>query len=136
MGNLHRNSLAGHKVLCLVDGCHSASANHALDLQSAVQGFVRLHFGDHAGRESSMDSLQNGDSLVMLWLVSWSTRTAYTASLSPDPWRSAREISYGKILSRRSTELFEFANGQLVGGLRESIDRFLETLIGVQIPGV
>ena len=39
-------------------------------------------------------------------------------------------------MSRRSTELFEFANGQLVGGLRESIDRFLETLIGVQIPGV
>jgi hypothetical protein len=33
-----------------------------------------LHFGDHAGRESSMDSLQNGDSLVMLWLVSWLTR--------------------------------------------------------------
>src|SRR5271166_485303 len=74
MGNLHRNSLAGHKVLCLIDGCHSASANQALDLPSAVQGFVRLHFGDHAGRESSMDSLQNGDSLAMLWLVSWLTR--------------------------------------------------------------
>src|SRR5580693_10143700 len=96
MGNLHRNSLAGHKILCLVDGCHPAAANHALDLQSAVQGFVRLHFGDHAGRESSMDSLHNGDSLVMLWLVSWSTRTARTASLSPQPWRSAREMSYGK----------------------------------------
>ena len=49
-------------------------ANQALDLPSAVQGFVRLHFGDHAGRESSIDSLQNGDSLVMLRLVSWLTR--------------------------------------------------------------
>ena len=39
-------------------------------------------------------------------------------------------------MSRRSTELFEFENGQRVGELRESIDRFLETLIRVQIPGV
>jgi hypothetical protein len=36
----------------------------------------------------------------------------------------------------QSTELFEFENGQRVGELRESIDRFLETLIRVQIPGV
>jgi hypothetical protein len=43
-------------------------------------------------------------------------------------------MSCGKILSRRSTKLF----GSKVASAseRESIDRFLETLIGVQIPGV
>jgi hypothetical protein len=82
-----------------------------------------------------MDSLQNGDSLVMLGSLVGQLVQPAPHRCPPVPWRSAREMRCGKICHAECTS-FRVENGQRDGGLRESIDCFLETVIGVQIPGV
>ena len=83
-----------------------------------------------------MDSLQNGDSLVMLGSLVRQLVQPAPHRCPPTPWRSAREMSYGKSFCHAECTSFRVENGQRVGGLRESIACFLETVTGVQIPGV
>jgi len=75
-----------------------------------------------------MDSLQNGDSLVMLWLVSWLTRYSLHRIVVTRALAFGKRNELRKDFVAQKYEVFRFESGQRVGGLRESIDRFLETL--------
>jgi hypothetical protein len=64
-----------------------------------------------------MDSLQNGDSLVMLGSLVRQLVQPAPHRCPPVPWRSAREMSYGKIC-HAEVRSFRVENGQRVEGLR------------------